>query len=245
MLLALNNFRSRPELKEYRITTYTHDPLIGTRNITLPNGVSENYIYDLQNRLEKIIDNNGRIIQEYKYNYVPTTYYNVQKSQPFIKNNCTNGQISSAIIYNVPEAKYTSIISQLNADQKAIDEINANGQNNANLNGICYNPYCQLNTQSSTNYIMMQYAPFEKVNTVVNAQLHFQVTSTQGINWSNQVILGNLESLCWPSSTITKSSGNWQITIYQASGQTTLRWIGSGGPAIGSYHNINFSYNLN
>ncbi|MDR6516178.1 DUF5977 domain-containing protein [Chryseobacterium camelliae] len=245
LITALKDLRSNSLYKDYNITTYTYDPLIGVKSITPASGITEFYKYDPNNRLERIIDTDGNILKEYKYNYAATTYYNKDRSQSFTKNNCTNGQVSSAIIYNVPANKYSSLISQADADQKAIDEINANGQNNANSNGICYNPYCQLNTQSSSNYVMMQYAPFEKANTTVNAQLNFQITNNQAVNWSNQVMLGNIESACWPISTVTRTSGNWQITIYQGSGQVTLRWIGNGSPAVGGYYSVNFNYNLN
>jgi len=244
LIASLDSLRANDTFKDYQITTYTYDPLIGVTSITQPSGIREVYVYDSNKRLKEIRENNasGNILKEYNYNYTPRKFYSKAiVNKAFTKNNCPTGMISSSVTYSVPAFKYESIIDQADADQQAENE----GQNYANANLTCYYPYCTLNTQSSANYIMMQYAPFEKVNTTVNAQLHFQVTSSQGLDWSNQVILGNLESLCWPSSTITRSSGNWQITIYPASGQTTLRWIGSGGPTVGGYYSVNFSYNLN
>ncbi|MPS74528.1 MAG: hypothetical protein E2590_15445 [Chryseobacterium sp.] len=69
LLIALDNFRKDPAMTKYKITTYTYDPLIGVRSITPPSGVRENYIYDTANRLEKVVDINGHILKEYKYNY--------------------------------------------------------------------------------------------------------------------------------------------------------------------------------
>ncbi|HAO26592.1 MAG TPA: hypothetical protein DCQ68_00740 [Chryseobacterium indologenes] len=52
-----------------QVTTYTYDPLIGVRSITSPSGIRENYLYDSAGRLEKIIDADGRVVKEMKYNY--------------------------------------------------------------------------------------------------------------------------------------------------------------------------------
>ncbi|MCL8538962.1 RHS repeat protein, partial [Chryseobacterium gallinarum] len=66
-LSALNTFRN--SLSGYQVTTYTYDPLIGVRSITPPSGIRESYIYDSANRLEKVIDANGKVLKEMKYNY--------------------------------------------------------------------------------------------------------------------------------------------------------------------------------
>ncbi|WP_181397997.1 hypothetical protein [Chryseobacterium sp. AG844] len=66
-LSVLNTFRS--SLPNYQITTYTYDPLIGVRTITPPSGIRESYVYDSANRLQKVIDVNGKVLKEMKYNY--------------------------------------------------------------------------------------------------------------------------------------------------------------------------------
>ncbi len=68
-LSALNAFRANTALSGYQITTYTYDPLVGVRSITSPSGISEFYVYDSANRLEKVIDVNGKVLKEMKYNY--------------------------------------------------------------------------------------------------------------------------------------------------------------------------------
>ncbi|MET3036151.1 hypothetical protein ABXT08_08620 [Chryseobacterium sp. NRRL B-14859] len=67
LLNALNTFRNT--LSGYQITTYSYDPLIGVRSITPPSGIRESYIYDAAGRLEKVIDANGKVLKEMKYNY--------------------------------------------------------------------------------------------------------------------------------------------------------------------------------
>jgi YD repeat-containing protein len=51
------------------ISTYAYDPLIGVTSITPPSGVREIYKYDSANRLQSVVDVNGKILKEYQYNY--------------------------------------------------------------------------------------------------------------------------------------------------------------------------------
>ncbi|PTT36125.1 hypothetical protein DBR28_11410 [Chryseobacterium sp. HMWF028] len=68
-LSVLNTFRNNSALSGYQITTYTYDPLIGVRSITPPSGIRENYVYDSAGRLEKVINMDGKVLKEMKYNY--------------------------------------------------------------------------------------------------------------------------------------------------------------------------------
>lgn len=64
-------------------------------------------------------------------------WYNVEKSKVFYKNNCEDGFIGAPYTYTVEAGKYTSDVSQEDADKKALDDIEKNGQDQANLNGEC------------------------------------------------------------------------------------------------------------
>ena len=64
-------------------------------------------------------------------------WYNVEKSKVFYKNDCEDGFIGAPYTYTVEAGKYTSEVSQEDADQKALDDIEKNGQDQANLNGEC------------------------------------------------------------------------------------------------------------
>ena len=64
-------------------------------------------------------------------------WYNVEKSKVFYKNDCEDGFIGAPYTYTVEAGKYTSDVSQEDADQKALDDIEKNGQDQANLNGKC------------------------------------------------------------------------------------------------------------
>lgn len=64
-------------------------------------------------------------------------WYNIEKSKVFYKNDCEDGFIGAPYTYTVETGKYTSDVSQEDADRKALDDIDKNGQEQANLNGEC------------------------------------------------------------------------------------------------------------
>lgn len=64
-------------------------------------------------------------------------WYNVEKSKVFYKNDCEDGFIGAPYTYTIEAGKYISDVSQEDADKKALDDIEKNGQDQANLNGEC------------------------------------------------------------------------------------------------------------
>lgn len=64
-------------------------------------------------------------------------WYNVEKSKVFYKNDCEDGFVGAPYTYTVEAGKYTSDVSQEDADKKALDDIEKNGQEQANLSGEC------------------------------------------------------------------------------------------------------------
>jgi Family of unknown function (DUF5977) len=79
------------------------------------------------------------------FNYGPNnacpagTYYNALESQTFTRNNCTSGLSGTSVTYTVQAGQYSSTTSQAAANQLALNNISANGQNYANANGQCCN----------------------------------------------------------------------------------------------------------
>lgn len=75
-LNALEQFRNDPVFNNAQVTTYTYDPLMGVRSMTLPSGIREYYTYDQEGRLKDITkeqkDGTGNIymrkVKEYQYN---------------------------------------------------------------------------------------------------------------------------------------------------------------------------------
>ncbi|WP_126651439.1 DUF5977 domain-containing protein [Chryseobacterium aureum] len=233
LLTAGDNLRKNINLVSYSITTYTYDPLIGVTSITPPSGLREYYKYDTTNRLEKIVDVNNKIIKEFKYRYGTTSYIiysNTVQSKTFTRTNCTGNSVGSSYIYTVPAGSYSSDVSQLAADQKALDDINMNGQNIANQNGTCISAVsCPFTFSSITANSQYKYNNTTTINNNVSFNVSF---SAYGIwqNWANGVNIGTIEGDCKPTinKEITYSEPNfnrqWKIFIDTA-GALTLRLI--------------------
>ncbi|WP_139276326.1 DUF5977 domain-containing protein [Sinomicrobium oceani] len=75
--------------------------------------------------------------QNYANQHGECFYRNAKKQQTFTKDDCPVGVNGSKVTYTVPLGKYTSTMSQADADAMAQAEIDANGQANANANGAC------------------------------------------------------------------------------------------------------------
>ena len=68
LIAAFNQVRAA--LPQAQIVSYTYKPLVGVTTITDPRGYTSNYIYDVFNRLERIEDQDGNILEEYEYNFI-------------------------------------------------------------------------------------------------------------------------------------------------------------------------------
>lgn len=127
--------------------------------------------------------------KSYSYILEPTTptYYNVAKAANFIKNDCPPGSDAqeTTITYSVPANKYSSTISQADADAKAQAEINANGQNKANTEGTCIE-FGNVKTPTTT--------------------FQFGYSSTENIKWNPNAFSGQnvkIESYTFDSTSNT------------------------------------------
>lgn len=136
--------------------TLTYKPLVGITSKTDPKGMTEYYKHDSYQRLQHILDGNGNILKSFCYNYKgeladcfsqQTTYFSVKKEGLFTKNNCPSGQEGNMLLYTVPAGKYSSLISQQDADLKAQNDLDQNGQNYANSNGTCTTPVAFVNVE--------------------------------------------------------------------------------------------------
>lgn len=126
-----------------QVTSYTYKPLVGIVDEIDQKGYKKTYVYDNYQRLIAEKDNNGNILRNYIYNFSNGTsdpsglYFNSYVSRNYDKNNCSAGT-GTNVTYRVPARKYSSNISQADADAKALADINSNGQNYANQFGKCY-----------------------------------------------------------------------------------------------------------
>ncbi|MEM8568655.1 MAG: hypothetical protein AAGF85_19515 [Bacteroidota bacterium] len=59
----------RTGLPDALVNTYTHEPLVGLSSSTDPGGLTTYFEYDVHHRLDRIIDQDGHIIENYTYYY--------------------------------------------------------------------------------------------------------------------------------------------------------------------------------
>lgn len=68
LITAFNQVRTA--LPNAQIISYTYKPLVGVTTVTDPKGLSSYYHYDVYNRLERIEDYQGNVLEEYEYNFI-------------------------------------------------------------------------------------------------------------------------------------------------------------------------------
>ncbi|UCA62033.1 DUF5977 domain-containing protein [Chryseobacterium rhizoplanae] len=241
----LDIFKNKAELKDFKITTYAYDPLIGVKVMSPSTGVKEFYKYNNLNQLERIIDADKKIVKEYKYNHAPTIFYNDVKSKSFVRSNCGPGTLPESSFYTVPEGKHSSTISQADANQKAQNDIDANGQNYVNINGVCKPYVCTI---TPTYLADIYYSSFQETSFGhIKVILSFPITGYNGStpNWSNGVFIGTLDSLCRPNSyknfDVSSNGAGWSVSIGPAGDVTVRSTGGSSGPSATLY----FEYDKN
>lgn len=69
LLTALDNLRNSPALANAMITTLTYKPLVGISTVTDQKRYRMTYNYDSFNRLQKVVDADGKILSENEYYY--------------------------------------------------------------------------------------------------------------------------------------------------------------------------------
>ncbi|WDF75975.1 DUF5977 domain-containing protein [Mucilaginibacter sp. KACC 22773] len=122
---------------------------VGVESTTDANYKSSYFEYDEFTRLVNVKDQNSNIVKNYTYHYT-TPFLSTSQSASFLKNDCPMGNYVSgpAVTYTVPAGKYTSLISQADADAQVVSDMYANGQSAysygqayANTNGTCVVKY--------------------------------------------------------------------------------------------------------
>ncbi|MEL7147725.1 MAG: hypothetical protein AAFO69_15225, partial [Bacteroidota bacterium] len=63
----VNNLKSIPGAV---VTTYTYEKGVGLATITDHNGLKTTYVYDEQERLKRVLDNDNNVLKEYDYQYI-------------------------------------------------------------------------------------------------------------------------------------------------------------------------------
>jgi uncharacterized protein DUF5977 len=153
------------------------------------------------------------------YDYGPTsacpanTYYDSSVSQVFTRNNCGTGYTGGTYTYTVPPGKYSSTTSQAAAQQLALNDISANGQNAANTYGTCISS-CSFAANTGFGIVT---SGISSSGSTVNFNIVFYPSASQ-FNVGNSYQIATINGGCKPSAsrnvTVSSSGRTWIVTVY-------------------------------
>lgn len=216
----------RSNLPKAFITSYTYSPIAGITSNTDANGKPIYYEYDGFGRLSLLRDQDRNIVKKYCYNYAGqptncdgTVYNNVAASLSLPKSDCSPGYYTPGYAtYTVPANKYTSIISQSDADQQAQNDIAANAQNYVNANSTCTVPpninVTYTNTTSSTVFL--------KLTNTGSGQV-YNFTLSGNTNTNPAAIAGQIQQGTYNAymSSSSQAAYSYRVYSYTQTGVTT------------------------
>ena len=108
-------------------STITYTVAAGTYNSSVS-------LADANQQAVNAVNANG---QSYANANTGCTWVNQAQSGTFTRNNCATGYTGSTVTYTVAANTYSSTVSLTDANQQAINAVNAGGQSYANANGTC------------------------------------------------------------------------------------------------------------
>lgn len=176
-------------------------------------------------------------IGAYKYqgsnSITTTTYYNTQVSATATKTSCGTGYTGSTITYTVAANKYSSTVSQVDANNKALDDLNNNKQAYANANGTCtaisatvyYN--AQVSATATKNTCGTGYAGSTVTYTVSSNKYRSNVSQSDADSKALADLAANKQAYANTNGTCTAI----QLTVYsntQVSATATKNSCGIG-----------------
>ncbi|MGJ1419291.1 DUF5977 domain-containing protein [Sphingobacterium spiritivorum] len=185
------------------------------------------YFQYKNDRLTNVTDINGNLknVYEYHWNNRKTNlsvFYNKEKREYFRKNNCQTGYDGSRVEYIVPPGKYISYVSQSDADAKAMQDINDNGQLQANIIGTCILAPVPCTISLNQNWQMISYNIFPTTNNTF--EISYVVMMLKNANsystqmWYNDgVPIGVVDGPCRPLTNkyaeTTVGNRDWVISV--------------------------------
>lgn len=96
---------------------------------------------DANNLAVMDLDNNAQDYANLHGTVEPVIYYNEERSKDFARNDCPGNEPCGVVTYTVEAGKYSSSISVEEANKLADQEIEREGQKNANIQGLCKTVY--------------------------------------------------------------------------------------------------------
>ncbi|MGY0041028.1 DUF5977 domain-containing protein [Pedobacter sp. NJ-S-72] len=156
---------------------------------------------DADNKARALFDQNKQEYANANGTCIQTKFWNTVQSQTFMRNNCNLEFTGSTVIYKVAAYTYTAN-TQDAANQLALNDILANGQNYANTQGICTvspveyewigdktTSYCETTIQEETVFTGFA-SPANPAVSKDNMLFYFDST-LNGVIWFNPVTLTN------------------------------------------------------
>jgi hypothetical protein len=140
----IDELRLFPADAEMATYAYTSFDGIMKSSVT-PSNAKNGFEYDGYSRLLNIRDEDDNIIKNYAYYYgtgdLPATapqtlFYNQPAQGQYYSSTCINGSESLPVTYYVPYGKYAAV-TQTDANNLATTDVQNNGQQYANENGVC------------------------------------------------------------------------------------------------------------
>jgi len=248
LVKSLLNFRTTLNLSDNQISTYTFNPGIGITNIISSSGIKESYKYNAQDKLNKILGSDGKTVKEYSYNQMPlsvqTIFYNRKYENLFTRNNCQSGYIAEQYNYIVPAGTFSSNISLADANQKALNDIQQNGQNIANTNASCIPQGCSFTPESNIQSVT---STVEKLSlSYVKVRVNIPISSNTSVNWEG-FLLGEIGNTCklqsFTNVLVTSENGRTWRVLMSNNGKLFLQLLS--GTVNSGYINLDFQYNIN
>lgn len=160
-----------------KLNTYNYEPAIGITSTINEKGETFYYEYDENQRLKLIRDADRNITSSFCYsvtgeptNCNATIYYNTEQSQVFTKD-CAVGFTGSNVTYTVPAGKYSSTISQADANRMATEEILQNGKTNANNIGTCDQQMILVSASNTNQYLVVKFTFTDQQGQIVYSKV--------------------------------------------------------------------------
>jgi YD repeat-containing protein len=218
--------------KDGFMTNYAYIPQVGKTGVIDARGLTTSYFYDGLNRLSLIRDNDNNIVSRICNTYTGqtagcpagTVYSNVAASRTFTRNNCATGYQGGTVTYAVAAGKYTSTVSQSDANQLAQQDITANGQAYANVNGDC--KFIYKNQVQSGNFTRNNCSSGFTGSTVTYTVPEGRYTSVVSQQEANQAAINDVNN-----NGQTYANTNGACTSSQVLKYGSINFTGSSGSA--------------
>ncbi|MCW3465782.1 DUF5977 domain-containing protein [Chitinophaga nivalis] len=155
----VDKIRQNTTLAPRLVNTYTYAYGWGMSSATDPAGKILYYEYDGLGQLQRVRDQDKNILKSYCYYYMGQRrdcsglYYNEAKSKDFNRE-CGVGYLPDTVRYTVPFGKYQGL-TELEADKKALADIDSNGQKYANTVGKCTKIYYARIRYANLNVVLI------------------------------------------------------------------------------------------